>query len=354
MNRNGMKRKKTNEEPSASGAPDRRRRLLVGLAALAGAASVVPRSAWAQTGDLSGFERTLRSVRLWWNRLNSEPDEGDREASDSTRYVAPAAPRPLTWSDGDVSLAWIGHSTFLINFAGTIILTDPVFSEKVGISLLGMGTIGLRRFVPPALGFDAIPRPDLVLVSHAHMDHYDIPSLKRLPRDVPIIMARDTREFVKGVGFSQLTELDWGETAAAGGVHIEATPARHWGRRYPWDRDRGYNGFLLTKHGRTILFGGDTAYTDGLAGALRGRSVEVALLPIGGYNPYIYSHASPEQAWTMFHEVGARYLAPMHWRTFRLSHERPFEPYERLSTAVNGSRQKIAIHAVGDTWTLPS
>ncbi len=341
-------------KPWVPGGPDRRRRLLIGLAALAGVSSVIPRSAWAQSSDVSNFERTLRSIRIWWSRLNSEPDEGDREALDVTRYVATAAPRPMAWSDGDISMAWIGHSTFLINFAGTVILTDPVFSEKVGISLLGMGTIGLRRFVPPALTFDEIPRPDLVLVSHAHMDHYDIPTLKRLPRDMPIIMANDTGEFVKGAGFTQLTELAWGETAEAGGVHVEATPARHWGRRYPWDRDRGYNGYLLSKHGRTILFGGDTAYTERLASALRGRSPEIALLPIGGYNPYIYSHASPEQAWTMFHELGARYFVPMHWRTFRLSHERPFEPYERLSTAVNGSRQKIAIRAIGDTWTLPS
>ncbi len=347
-------RRKANEEQYSMTVPDRRRRLLLGLAALAGAASVVPRSAWAQTGDISNFDRTVRSIRTWWNRLNSEPDEGDREAADHARYVAASRPTPGSWSDADISLAWIGHSTFLINFAGTIVLTDPVFSEKVGISLLGLGTIGLRRFVPPALTFDEIPRPDLVLVSHAHMDHYDIPSLKRLSRDVPIIMARDTAEFVNGVRFSQLTEMDWGETAEVGGVRIQATPARHWGRRYPWDRDRGYNGFVLTKHGRTVLFGGDTAYTDRLASALRGKAPDVALLPIGGYNPYIYSHASPEQAWTIFHEVGARYFVPMHWRTFRLSHERPFEPYERLSTAVNGSRQNIALHAVGDTWTLPS
>jgi len=345
--------KKSRKESPSNFVPDRRRRLLVGLAALAGVASVFPRTAWAQSAEMSNFERTLRSIRIWWTRLNSEPDEGDIEAANTTAYVTSQRPTPKTWSNNDVSLAWIGHSTFLINFAGTVILTDPVFSEKVGIDLLGLGTIGLRRFVPAALNYDDIPRPDLVLVSHAHMDHYDIPSLRRLPRNVPVIMARDTAEFVDGVGFSQLTELDWGQSAEAGGVRIEATPARHWGRRYPWDRERGYNGYLLTKHGRTILFGGDTAYTDRLASALGGRRPDIVLLPIGGYDPYIANHASPEQAWSMFHELKARSLAPMHWRTFRLSHERPFEPYERLSTAVNGSRQHIAIRAVGDTWTLP-
>jgi len=185
------------------------------------------------------------------------------------------------------------------------------------------------------------------------MDHYDIPSLKSLPRDVPTIMARDTSEFVDGLGFSRLQELDWGQSAEVDGVRIEAVPVKHWGRRYPWDRDRGYNGLLLTKHKRSILFAGDTAYSGELISALKGRRPDVVMLPIGGYNPYISSHASPEQAWDMFHDVRARYLIPMHWRTFRLSHERPFEPHERLTTAVNGAASKIALHTIGETWSLP-
>jgi len=135
-------------------------------------------------------------------------------------------------------------------------------------------------------------------------------------------------------------------------VRIEALPVRHWGRRYPWDRERGYNGLLLTKHRRSVVFAGDTAHTDRLPAALAGRSPEVAILPIGGYDPYIHSHASPEQAWDLFHAMEARYLVPMHWRTFRLSRERPFEPYERLQTAVNGSAARIALHRIGETWTL--
>jgi L-ascorbate metabolism protein UlaG (beta-lactamase superfamily) len=185
------------------------------------------------------------------------------------------------------------------------------------------------------------------------MDHYDIPSLKSLPRDVPTIMARDTSEFVDGLGFGRLQELDWGQSADVDGVRIEAVPVRHWGRRYPWDRDRGYNGLLLTKHKRSILFAGDTAYSGELISALKGRRPDVVMLPIGGYNPYIYSHASPEQAWDMFHDLRARFLIPMHWRTFRLSHERPFEPHERLTTAVNGAASKIALHTIGETWSLP-
>jgi L-ascorbate metabolism protein UlaG (beta-lactamase superfamily) len=326
---------------------------MLALAALSAAIACLPRRAWAQSADTSTLGRTLRSLRIWLSNLTREPDEGDLEAKDTARFVAAAPPTPHTWSRGGITLTWIGHSSFLIDLEGTTILTDPVFSEKVGVSVFGLATIGLQRFVPPALQAAYLPPLGIVLVSHAHMDHYDIPSLRQLRRDVPLIMARDTSEFVEGVGFSNLHELDWGQTAEVDGVRIEAIRVKHWGRRYPWDRDRGYNGLLLTKHKCSILFAGDTAYTEQVAGSLQGRRPDVVMLPIGGYDPYIANHASPEQAWDMFHETQARFLIPMHWRTFRMSHERPFAPHERLTTAVNGSAPAIALHEIGQTWSLP-
>ncbi len=333
--------------------PDRIRRRLLSLTVMAVALACTPRRAWAQEPEPGSFGRTMRLVRNWWDRVNREPDEGDREAMDVTRFVSPLRPAPRSWSGGGITVSWIGHSTFLINLEGTTILTDPVFSDKVGVSLLGLTTIGLRRYVPPALTIKDLPRLDLILVSHAHMDHYDIPSLRKLPRGVPTILARDTTEFMEHLGYTQLQELDWGQTAVVKGVRIEAVPVKHWGRRYPWDRDRGYNGLLLTKEKRSILFGGDTAYTERLPAATNGRLLDVAILPIGGYNPYIANHASPEQAWDLFHEMRARYLIPMHWRTFRMSRERPLEPYERLTAAVNGSSRRVALHTIGETWSLP-
>jgi L-ascorbate metabolism protein UlaG (beta-lactamase superfamily) len=323
------------------------------MAVLAGLVAGMPRLAAAQSLDSDAVGRTIRSLQHWWGRVNREPDAGDEEAKDTRRFVSATPPAPRTWSAGGITVSWIGHSTFLINLDGTLILTDPIFSQKAGVSVLGLATIGLPRIVAPPLRLSDLPRPDLVLVSHAHMDHYDVPTLGRLPADVPVIMARDTSEFA-GSRLRRVQELDWGQSAEIDGVRVEALPVRHWGRRYPWDRERGYNGLLLTKHKRSILFAGDTAHTEQLPAALRGRRPEVAMLPIGGYDPYIYSHASPEQAWELFRAMEARYLIPMHWRTFRLSHERPFEPYERLSSARNGSAARIALHEIGQTWTLPA
>lgn len=344
---------KSLDSESTSTRPDRTRRRLLSLAVMAAAFACLPRRVWAQEADLGKFERTMRSIRIWWDRVTSEPEPGDEEAKDPVRFVSPIQPAPLSWENGGITVSWVGHSTFLINLEGTMILTDPVFSEKIGISLLGLTTVGIRRFVPPALPIRELPPIDLILVSHAHMDHYDIPSLRELPSDIPRILARDTSEFVDGLAFGQLQELDWGQTVEVKGVRIEAVPVKHWGRRYPWDRDRGYNGLLLTKHKRSVLFGGDTAYTERLPAAINGRPLDVAILPIGGYNPYIANHASPEQAWDLVKESRARYLIPMHWRTFRISREHPFEPYERLSTALNGSARRIALHTIGETWSLP-
>ena len=339
---------------NSSAPADRSRRRLLLLAIVMAGLACLPRRVWAQEPDPGKLWRTLRSVRNWWERLNREPDEGDEEAKDTVRYVSSVRPTPRSWSDGGITLSWIGHSTFLINIDGTTILTDPVFSNKVGINLLGLTTVGLRRLVPPALTIPELPPVDLILMSHAHMDHYDIPSLRRLPRGLPTILARDTTEFIDGLRFSQAQELDWGQTAEVAGVRIEAVPVKHWGSRYPWDHDRGYNGLLLTKNKHSILFGGDTAYTDRLAATTNGRPIDVVILPIGGYNPYITNHASPEQAWDLFHEMRARYLVPMHWRTFRMSRERPFEPCERLSSGGNGLASRIALHTIGETWTLPA
>ncbi len=330
------------------------RRRFLSLTVLAGVLALLPRSVWAQGAEWSALDRSMRTLRIFWNHLTREPDEGDKEAENPNEYVSPARPAPRTWSDGGITLSWIGHSSFLINLEGTTILTDPVFSRKVGPDILRLMTIGIQRYVPPALTLADLPPIDLIVLSHAHMDHFDIPTLRRLPRDIPMILARDTSEFIEGMGFTKVQELDWGQSAEVDGVRIEAVPVKHWGRRYPWDRDRGYNGLLLTKQKRSVLFGGDTAYTEQLPAALNHRAVDVALLPIGGYNPYIANHASPEQAWDLVHEIEARYLIPMHWRTFRLSRERPFEPYERLSTAVNGSARRIALHKIGETWSLPS
>lgn len=272
----------------------------------------------------------------------------------ATRHLWPEAPEPKRWPSAGLTVAWIGHATFLLRLNGTTILTDPAFSHRVGLRPLGLVTLGPRRVAPLPLRLKDLPPLDLVLLSHAHMDHTDRPSLYRLPSKPPVILAIDTSEFVEDLGLGEINELDWTETAQVGGVRIEALRPKHYGRRYPWDRDRGYNSYLLSKEGITVLFAGDTADTDRLTQVLNGRRIDVAMLPIGAYNPWIQNHTTPEQAWRMARDLGARYLIPMHWRTFQLSDEPLFEPIERLRRAAGRAVERIALDSIGQTWSLPS
>jgi L-ascorbate metabolism protein UlaG (beta-lactamase superfamily) len=262
--------------------------------------------------------------------------------------LAAHRPAPSTWSDEGLTAAWLGHATVLFNLLGTRVLTDPALETRIGIGR-GRAKLGPRRLVQPALRARELPPLDLVLLSHAHMDHTDLGTLRALSRDVPVLVQRGNRDLVRR--FRNVIELDWGERANIAGLEVEAFPVRHWGARMVTDSHRGYGGYLVRKAGRTVAFAGDTAYTD-LLGRLRDRGpIDLAILPIGAYDPWIYNHASPEQAWEMFREIGAEYFLPVHHSTFRLSREPVEEPVQRLLTVAGTERWRVALTEVGETWT---
>ena len=119
------------------------------------------------------------------------------------------------------------------------------------------------------------------------------------------------------------------------------------------DQHRGYGGYLLQKGSRTVLFAGDTAYTNALTPlGLRGR-IDLAILPIGAYDPWIANHASPEQAWTMFKRLGAEYVLPVHHSTFRLSREPVDEPLQRFMAAAGAESWRVIGREIGATSEVP-
>ena len=264
---------------------------------------------------------------------------------------APHRPEPATWDDERLTVAWLGHATVLINFYGTWLLTDPALRTRVGVRV-GALTLGPRRLVRPALTARELPALDAVLVSHSHMDHTDLGTLRRLPRRTrAVVQARNGDLFRR---FERVDELGWGEALEVAGARVEAVEVNHWGARKLTDRERGYGGFLVEKRGRALVFGGDTAYTPAFARLRsRGRRIDLAVLPIGAYDPYINVHANPEQAWRMAREMGAEYILPMHHSTFRLSREPVGEPVARLLAAARSETWRVALTEVGQTWTLP-
>jgi len=263
---------------------------------------------------------------------------------------APRRPDPAAWPADRITAAWLGHATVLLDLWGTRVLTDPALERRVGIGR-GLAKLGPRRLIEPALRPRQLGRLDLLLLSHAHMDHTDLGTLAALPRDVPVVVHRGNRDLVRR--FRRVHEVEWGESVEVDGVHVESIEVRHWGARMVTDRHRGYGGFLLRKAGRSIVFAGDTAYTDAFA-RLAGRGpVDLAILPIGAYDPWIYNHATPEQAWRMFEDLGAAYLLPIHHSTFRLSREPLDEPVRRLLAAAGPERRRVVLTEVGATWSHP-
>jgi L-ascorbate metabolism protein UlaG (beta-lactamase superfamily) len=294
----------------------------------------------------------------WLGFSDSRLARMGRQITRDTRRtpLAPSAtPRPETWSDQHITFAWLGHATVLINFYGVHILTDPAFSARVGIDAL-IATLGPKRLVAPALRFDQLPPIDLVLLSHAHMDHMDVPTLARFGAGQTVITAKDTSDFLKPTQLRQVTELNWNEShtlqTERGELHIEAFEVKHWGRRWPNDRARGYNGYILRREDRALLFGGDTAMTP-LFGNLRPRGpFAAALMPVGAYDPWIHAHCTPEEAVRMADAAGADRIAPIHHATFTLSDEPATEPLERFEQALAAERGRLALRHIGETALL--
>jgi len=278
--------------------------------------------------------------------------------SDTWRSSLPAShkPNPGSWPDNQITLSWLGHATVLINFYGLRILTDPVFSERVGMGI-GIGTAGPKRYIAPALALSELPPVDVVLLSHAHYDHMDLPSLRQLPVGTFTVTANVTRDILAGTSLRQITELGWNERVkfkcAKGELEIEAIEVKHWGRRWPDNTERGYNGYILRREGRAILFGGDTAMTPLFAEHRAKGPFEVGIMPIAAYQPWIRNHCTPEQAVEMANEAGAKYILPIHHETFKLSDEPMSEPIERFVAALQKEPQRIALRQAGETFRIP-
>jgi L-ascorbate metabolism protein UlaG (beta-lactamase superfamily) len=265
---------------------------------------------------------------------------------------APVKPAPRTWSTNDLTIAYVGHASVLIDFAGTRILTDPTFFDRIGLSI-GPVTLGPKRVVRSALSPDEMPPLDAVVISHAHLDSLDLPSLRAVAAAPLLVLPSRTADIVAGVGFARIVELGWGEHVEANGVTIEAVEVDHWGERWPWESHRGYNGYLFGRGEIRILFASDTAYTPLLGTVARTREADVAILGNGAYDPWIANHANPEQVWRMFEESGARYLLPVHWDTFRLGKEPLGDAMRRLLAAAGPKADRVVIRRIGDTWTMP-
>ena len=287
--------------------------------------------------------------------------------------IAGAQTKPPEIAAGETAITFIGHSSFLIQTAGHRLLIDPVFATRLMV---------LRRQRRPGLRVADLPAIDAVLLTHAHMDHLNRPSLRAVTREMrrrglaaPLaIVPRGVEDLVRDLGFARVESLEWWQstelTGATNGTHvipfrdnrgsagnlkITATPARHWGARMFRDTHRGFGGYVIEPvNGPRVYHSGDSAYFGGFAEIGRQLRPEIALLPIGAYFPDSYRavHTSPEEALQAFVDVRADAMIPMHYGTFRLGREPMDEPLPRLMRAAEsaGVAERVVALREGESW----
>ncbi|MEQ1858592.1 MAG: MBL fold metallo-hydrolase [Chthoniobacteraceae bacterium] len=253
------------------------------------------------------------------------------------------APKFPKLKDSDVGVTWIGHASFLLQLAGLNLLIDPNWAKWLKV---------IKRVRHPGLKLNDLPAIDLVLVTHAHFDHLDRKTLRKVASEQPIVVPFEVGNLVHDLGFHSVHELHYWERYEHGPLRITLTPCHHWGARMLHDSHRGFGGFIIEVAGRTIFHCGDTAYFDGFREIGQRHKIDVALLPIGAYDPPSGRevHMNPEEAVQAFHDLGAQWMVPMHYGSFRLSYEPLHEPVDRLRACArkHGIEERVAIIGEGE------
>jgi L-ascorbate metabolism protein UlaG (beta-lactamase superfamily) len=249
---------------------------------------------------------------------------------------------PLPLSEPN-TITYIGHATVLLRLNGITALTDPVYSNHIGI---------FRRYVGPGIAIGDLPKLDVILVSHGHWDHLNRPTLRRLDKSAVVLVPAGLEESLRELGFRDVRGLRLWQTTNVRGAEITAVPSQHWGP---------HCGYLI-RNGRTVYFAGDTGLFDGMRAIGDSQQIDVALLPIGAYRPHVWFipgasramrrvHMAPEDIPAAARMLGARLVVPIHWGTLKLTGEPIDEPMQRFRGVIARERmqEQVRVLAHGET-----
>jgi len=336
--------------------------------------------------DFVYTEKTMNHFKRWRQERTRKLREKDYS------YVVPTLRPDLTYlhhNRVEPTMTWIGHSTFLLQHSGLNIVTDPVWSQQLGLH---------KRMVPPGVAIDDMPPIDVVLVSHSHYDHLSITSLRRLQGTKTLLVPAGLKQKLQLKGFMRVHELQWWESVVVRGVKFTFVPSQHWARRTPWDMNRSHwGGWVIeriaadeaplagaeaaecgdkaglppaaipspTSDARpilslapTIYFAGDSGYFRGFADIGKRFAIDVAMMPIGAYEPEWFmgpQHVSPEEALQAYLDTEAGWFVPMHYGSFKLADDTPREALDRLESgrlALGIPRERLLVLAHGETWKM--
>lgn len=250
--------------------------------------------------------------------------------------------------DGD-RITWLGHASFLVRLAGKTIVTDPFLSDHAS----PVPPLGPKRFAPPALRAHELPPIDVLLLTHNHYDHLDLPSLDALPlaAGARAILPLGLKGYAENRGFAEVIEVDWHDQINVDGLSVTALPAIHMSKRGFFDRNRTlWTSYGLRTADRHIYVAGDTAYGPVFKDMRPTSGFDVGLVPIGAYEPRLLMrqvHTTPEEAVAIGRDLGIKRLVAKHWGTIQLTDESLFEPPGRFRTAA-----MEAGYAEDDVWVM--
>jgi L-ascorbate metabolism protein UlaG (beta-lactamase superfamily) len=293
--------------------------------------------------------RGFTSLLRW--QAGRKPGPWPKWIENTCKPQLPASLAPRT-----VAATFVNHATFLLQLPGLNVLTDPIWSDRCS----PVSWAGPKRVRAPGIDFAALPRIDLVLLSHNHYDHLDLPTLRRLhTAHRPLIVTTlGNRAFLTREGLSGVTELDWWQShEVRPGIKVTATPAQHFSARGVTDRMATlWGGFALLTTDARIYFAGDSGY----CGAFRtiGERLgpfDLAMIPIGAYEPRWFMealHCNPAEAQRIHREVRARCSLAMHFGCFPLAddgYQQPMTDFIAARAAANLSASEFALPEVGET-----
>ena len=266
----------------------------------------------------------------------------------------------LAATAGRNTVTWIGHMTALLRLDGRTVLTDPWLTDHAS----PVRPLGPKRYTPPALRADELPPIDVVVISHSHFDHLDLPTIEMLPdrERIAAVVPLGLGHYFRARGYRRVIELDWRQSATVAGLTFTALPVIHWSKRSLFaTNDTLWSAFAIeAPDGARVYFGGDAEYGPVYARTARAYGgFDLALLSIGAFLPRIVmngSHCVPEDCVKIATDLRAHVKLAMHWGTVQLGDDRPAEAIRRFRAggrAAGVPEDRLWVMKIGETRVLP-
>ncbi len=296
-------------------------------------------------------------MKWYWERWTTDFPEEDPAGAPTVPVDLEALKNPR-----GLSLTWLGHSAMLIQMDGMNVLTDPSLSERVS----PVSFMGPKRYGKLPLEINQLPPIDVVVISHSHYDHLDLPSLKYIfdlnGGKTRFLVPLGDKTLLESEGIRNVQELDWWQSEQVGKLKMTFTPAQHWTTRTLFDRNQTlWGGWMIAGASQKVLFAGDTGYSKDFQDIFqRLGAVDVALIPIGAYSPRWFmkqQHVDTDEAVRIHQDLHAKVSLPIHWGTFKLSDELMSEPPEKLRESLQKAKLPLSVFPVmkrGETFKYES